>query len=95
MTRLTTLEAGTAPASDLTELFRTHGLLIAALPEDVPDPVDDDDQVWIETLATIGMVGIPHADMAAILGITIDEWLTPAPEGDDDDCDDLELYDDD
>ncbi len=90
MKRLTTLEAGTAPAS---ALFIRHGVMIAALPEDVPDRVDDDDQVWIETLATIGMVGIPHADMAAILGITIDEWLTPAPEGDDDDCDDFELYD--
>ncbi len=83
------------PASYATDLFRTHAVLIAALPEDVPDPVADDDQLWIEPLATTGPVGIPHADMAAILGITIDEWLTPAPEGDDDDCDDSELYDDD
>ncbi len=89
------MEAGTAPASDLTELFRAHGEMILSLPEDVPAPVDDDDEVWIETLATSGPVGIPHDDMAAILGITIGEWLTPAPKGEDDDCDDFELYDDD
>ncbi len=83
------------PASNMADLFRAHGAMILELAEDVPDPVDDDDQLWIEPLATTGPVGIPHADMAATLGITIDEWLTPAPEGDDDDCDDLELYDDD
>jgi len=41
--RLTTLEAGAVPASDLSSLFREHGAMIAALPQDVPDPVDDDD----------------------------------------------------
>jgi len=90
-------EAGTPPASYATDLFIRHGELILALLVDVPDPVDDDDQVWIETLATAGPVGIPHDVMAEILGITIDEWLTPEPERDeeDDGCDDLELYDDD
>ncbi len=89
MKRLATLEAGTAPASDLTGLFRAHGLLIAALPEDVPAPVDDDDQVWIETLATTGPVGLPHADMADILGITREAWLAPGERPDDDDDDDM------
>ncbi len=72
------------PASDL---FTRHGVMIAALPEDVPDRVDDDDQVWIETLATSGPVGIPHAVMADILGITREAWLAPGemPEHDDDD----------
>ena len=88
MKRMTTLEAGTAPASDLTELFRAHGAMILELPEDVPDPVDDDDQVWIEPLATAGPAGIPHAVMAEILGITIDEWLAPDERPDDDDDDD-------
>jgi len=86
------MEAGAVPASDLSSLFRAHGAMIAALPEDVPDLVDDDDQLWVELLATSGAVGIPLADMAAILGISVDEWLTPEemPEHDDDDMIDWE-----
>jgi len=62
--RLKGAEAGPPPASDLAGLFIRHGELILALPEDVPDPVDDDDPVWIETLAAAGTVGIPHDDRA-------------------------------
>ena len=80
-----------------TDLFIRHGELIAALPQDISEPVDDDDQVWIETLATAGPVGIPHDVMAEILGITLHEWLTPtmttASNGStDNDSDDFELY---
>jgi len=86
VTRLRGTEAGTPPVSDATDLFRAHGVLIGRLPEDVPDPVDDDDQIWISAITT-GPVGIPHAVMAEILGITIEDWLAPdeIPEHDDDD----------
>ena len=68
-------------------------MLIAALPEDVDDPVDDDDQVWIETLATAGPVGIPHAVMASILGISLEAWLAPDERPDDDDDNDDDAID--
>jgi hypothetical protein len=86
---MTTREAGIPPASDMADIFRAHGAMIAALPEDVPEPVDDDDEVWIETLATSGPVGIPHDDMAAILGTTLEAWLAPADDIGTDDDDDM------
>jgi len=82
------MEAGAVPASDLSSLFREHAVMIAAIPEDVPAPVDDDDEVWIEALVAAGPVGIPHAVMADLLGITIDAWLAPDERPDDDDDDD-------
>ena len=62
MTRLRGTEAGPPPASDLAALFRAHGAKIAALPVDLPDLVDDGDEVWIETLATAGPIDIPHTE---------------------------------
>ena len=38
------------PASYATDLFIRHGELIGRLPQDVPDPVDNDDEVWIEAI---------------------------------------------
>ena len=75
MTRLAGMEAGIRPASYATRTdYRAHGAMIAALAEDMQDAVDDDDDetVWIQTIATTGPVGIPHDVMASILGISLE-----------------------
>ncbi len=59
MRRLTTLEAGTAPASDLSSLFREHGAMILELPDAMqdepitPEMIEADDTLTAEQKAEI------------------------------------------
>ena len=59
MKRLMTLEAGTAPASTMTDFFTRHGELILALPDAMrdaaitPELIDGDDTLTAEQKAEI------------------------------------------
>jgi len=59
VTRLTTLEAGTVPASDLSSLFREHGAMILELPDAMqdepitPEMIEADDTLTAEQKAEI------------------------------------------
>ena len=92
MKRLRGTEAGIRPASYATRTdYRAHGAMIAALPDNMQGAVDDDDDetVWIETIATSPVVvGIPHDVMVEILGITLEAWLALADDIDHDPTDD-------